>query len=241
MPKLNAKGIRQLAWNDLAAKQYWPFVGGNFVLTLILGAAIVVGVLLVVIPAAVVVAKAGDQMTSDILLKSILPISVFSCIAAVPILYGIGYMTWGGIRMALETANRTMKFEHCLSGWGHGWKMCWTILVVATYAQLWFLLLIVPGIVKAFAYAMTTYVQVEHPDWTATQCITESRRLMDGNKWRLFCLGFSFIGWYLLLVVAAFVPIAGNFAQYFLTPYVSTATARFYFEVKREKGCSSNT
>lgn len=35
----------------------------------------------------------------------------------------------------------------------------------------------------------------EHPGLTANEAITESRRIMDGNKWRLFCLDLSFLGW----------------------------------------------
>ena len=45
---------------------------------------------------------------------------------------------------------------------------------------------------------MTPYIMSEHPSLTANEAITESRRIMDGNKWRLFCLDFSFIGWELL-------------------------------------------
>ena len=74
---------------------------------------------------------------------------------------------------------------------------------------LWFLLLIVPGIIKGFSYAMTPYIAVDHPDWTANQCITESRRIMDGNKWRYFCLNMLF-----------------------LQPYVQSACAAFYEDIK---------
>ena len=35
----------------------------------------------------------------------------------------------------------------------------------------------------------------------------ESRRIMDGNKWRLFCLSFSFIGWVLLCAAPALIGI----------------------------------
>ena len=59
-------------------------------------------------------------------------------------------------------------------------------------------LLVIPGIVKTYSYAMTPYIMSEHPSLTANEAITESRRIMDGNKWRLFCLDFSFIGWELL-------------------------------------------
>ena len=66
------------------------------------------------------------------------------------------------------------------------------------YVALWSLLLFIPGVVKAYSYAMTPYIMAEHPGLTANEAITESRRIMDGNKWRLFCLDLSFLGWELL-------------------------------------------
>lgn len=63
------------------------------------------------------------------------------------------------------------------------------------YIALWSLLLVIPGIVKTYSYAMTPYIMSEHPSLTANEAITESRRIMNGNKWRLFCLDFSFIGY----------------------------------------------
>ena len=149
----------------------------------------------------------------------------------IPLFYLIGFMSWSQNTMALATMRRHMKFELFSAGWGHGWHMFWVLGVQWTYLQLWFLLLIVPGVIKCFSYAMTPYIAVDHPDWTATQCITESRRIMHGNKWRYFCLNMSFIGWYLLLIPAAFLP-GGTFAQLFLQPYVQTACAAFYEDIK---------
>ena len=54
---------------------------------------------------------------------------------------------------------------------------------------------------------MTPYILAENPGMTATEAITESRRIMDGNKWRLFCLSFSFIGWALLCAAPALIAI----------------------------------
>lgn len=47
----------------------------------------------------------------------------------------------------------------------------------------------------------------EHPSLTANEAITESRRVMDGNKWRLFCLDLSFLGWELLCTLPMLVGI----------------------------------
>ena len=50
--------------------------------------------------------------------------------------------------------------------------------------------------------------------------------MMNGNKWRLFKLEFSFIGWTLLCVLTLGIGAA------FLIPYVNAATAEFYVELK---------
>lgn len=41
---------------------------------------------------------------------------------------------------------------------------------------------------KSLQLCYTPYIMAEHPGLTANEAITESRRIMDGNKWRLFCL-----------------------------------------------------
>ncbi len=46
-----------------------------------------------------------------------------------------------------------------------------------------------------------------------------------GNKGRLFCLQFSFIGWYLLSA------ITGGIGWIFLAPYTKSADTAFYMEL----------
>lgn len=121
------------------------------------------------------------------------------------------------------------------------------------YVALWSLLLFIPGVVKAYSYAMTPYIMAEHPGLTSNEAITESRRIMDGNKWRLFCLDLSFLGWELLCtlpmligfsLVFAFtrsadtvlvplillsIPLSAGF--FFLHPYEEAAWAIFYRDI----------
>ena len=98
------------------------------------------------------------------------------------------------------------------------------------YIALWSLLLVIPGIVKTYSYAM------------------------DGNKWRLFCLDFSFIGWELLcalpmyagyflflnnfsgseamaisIVLLLAIPLSVGF--FFVRPYEEAAWAIFYRDI----------
>lgn len=80
--------------------------------------------------------------------------------------------------------------------------------LMGLYLVLWTLLFIIPGVIKSYSYAMTPYILAEHPELGANEAITESRRIMDGNKWRLFCLGFSFIGWSLLCSLPILIALA---------------------------------
>ena len=99
-------------------------------------------------------------------------------------------------------------------------------LLMTLYIILWCLLLIIPGIVKGYAYAMTPYVMNDRPDLDADDCIHESRMMMKGYKWKLFCLDLSFIGWAILCILTLGIGFL------WLQPYVEASHAKFYEELK---------
>jgi uncharacterized membrane protein len=92
------------------------------------------------------------------------------------------------------------------------------------YAVLWGFLGIVPGIIKAYAYSMTYYVLLDHPEFTVNEAITKSRELMKGHKGELFVLQLTFIGWFIL----CYISVIGLF---WLIPYYNAAKAQFYLKI----------
>ena len=64
--------------------------------------------------------------------------------------------------------------------------------------MLWSILFVIPGYIALYRYAMTPYIMAENENLSVMEAITESKRIMMGNKWRLFCLDLSFLGWELL-------------------------------------------
>ena len=74
-------------------------------------------------------------------------------------------------------------------------------ILVQLFTFLWSLLFIIPGIIKGYAYSMTYFILADNPDMDIMDTLRESARMMKGNKWRLFCLQISFIGWSLLCVL----------------------------------------
>lgn len=108
----------------------------------------------------------------------------------------------------------------------HYWKSLAVAQFLRTlYTFLWSLLFIVPGIIASFRYAMTPYILAEFPTTSPKEAIEASKKLMDGNKYRLFCLELSFIGWHVLCVLSF------GIGYIWLNPYVNAAKADFYREI----------
>lgn len=114
-----------------------------------------------------------------------------------------------------------------------GFSSPWLAGIVAIYLLqtlfvfLWSLLLVIPGIVKSFSYSQANYIYKDIIDGTGERpkfidCITASRRLMDGHKGQLFWLELSFIGWHILALATC------GIGYLWLTPYLQATRAAFY-------------
>lgn len=103
-----------------------------------------------------------------------------------------------------------------------------TLLLVAIKSILWTCLFIVPGIIKMFEYAIIPYILADDPEISSKDVFKKANLMMKGNKWRLFKLDFSFIGWALLACLTC------GIGAFFLVPYVEAAKAEFYVELKNK-------
>ena len=108
------------------------------------------------------------------------------------------------------------------------WRKVGGMVWMSVLIFLWTLLFIIPGIVKAFAYSMTPFILDENPELTPVEAIHRSRMMMKGHKFDLFWLYLSFIGWGILCLFTAGIGFL------WLVPYVQTAEAAFYEEVKAD-------
>ena len=104
-----------------------------------------------------------------------------------------------------------------------------TMVLSNIYQWLWSLLLVVPGIIKSYSYAMTPYLLKDNEELSGNEAIEESMRMMDGHKWDLFCLDLSFIGWMILCIFTL------GIGMLWLLPYMNTARAAFYEELKSQQ------
>lgn len=162
--------------------------------------------------------KIEDAETLANLCKWIAVSSLISLLA----FYMVAIFRYGMAAMAVATMRKGARFGHALSGYGKGWSTTWLMALVGMYEFLWTLLFIVPGIRAFYSYRLVYFLKIDRPELPAHKLISESKRLMDGRRWKLFCLDISFIGWFMLSALTR------NLLDVMVRPYHMTACAAFY-------------
>ena len=109
-------------------------------------------------------------------------------------------------------------------GYGHTFI---TLLLRDIFLGLWTCLFVIPGLIKIYSYRMVPYIIKDNPELSATEVITKSREMMNGNKWRAFLLDLSFIGWIFLGCITC-----GIVLVFWTAPYMQSADAALYLELK---------
>lgn len=112
------------------------------------------------------------------------------------------------------------------SGFNQTGRALWLNILITVFTFLWTCLLIIPGIIKQYAYSMSYYVLADNPELTAREALSKSKEIMNGHKMDLFVLQLSFIGWYFL------IGITFGLAGIYVIPYINATTANFYNSIK---------
>lgn len=103
-----------------------------------------------------------------------------------------------------------------------------TMLLKNVLIFLWSLLLIIPGIIKSYAYSMVPYILADNPNIGATRALELSTEMTAGHKFDMFVLDLSFIGWYFLGTLAL------GFGVLFVMPYENATNAELYLILRQE-------
>lgn len=126
-------------------------------------------------------------------------------------------------------------FNNIFSGFtqGRGLSVFLTNLLITIFTFLWSLLLLIPGIIKAFSYSQANYIIKDMAEAGteigATDAITASRELMRGHKFDYFVLQLSFLGWALLATLTL------GIGYLWLMPYMAATNAAFYRSIAGDR------
>lgn len=205
-------GIKNYSKDSLSL-QYWTGVLINFVYT---AAIAIVGVI------AAVLSVIGITLMFNIAA----PVWI-SLIVSIFLIIPLGV----GVNKAYIKIYRRENTEarDILSGFNSYGRCLGGMLWMELWVYLWGLLFVIPGIIKAFSYAMTPYILADSPNVPATEAIKISMKMMRGYKGELFVFILSYIGWFLLDSLTS-----GILGIFYVTPYFRTACAGFYVERRRQ-------
>ena len=133
-----------------------------------------------------------------------------------PLLLGIATSV---ISVAVHKTVQIEMIFHGFRRFGESFVL-WLLITIFTF--LWSLLVVIPGIVKSYSYSMSWFILAENPEMAANAARKMSMERMRGNKWRLFCLDMSFLGWWILCILTF------GILSFWIIPYHETARAEFY-------------
>ncbi len=136
-------------------------------------------------------------------------------------------LSLGIIMVYLKLINeQSFKAGDIFEGFYDWWSAFKVTFLEGLFIFLWSLLLIVPGIIKSYSYAMAIYILAENKGMSALEAINKSKKMMDGHKMDLFVLQLSFLGWALLVIVTL------GIAAIWVAPYMHATYANFYKSLK---------
>ena len=227
---LKSKELRAKAWASLKGK-YWT----AFIVVIVLGILVSFGTSMISGAESMIgIVSAVDPSEMDS--TATIGAAVITAIAGVLCLVGFiisvfigGAAEVGLVNYFIKNTDSKPAFAEAFSGFKSNYKRnTGAILLMGIKIALWSFVFVIPGIIKSFQYAMIPYILADNAEITTKEAFKKSKEMMKGNKWRLFKLNFSFIGWILLCFLTFGIGV------FFLMPYINAANAEFYVELKNK-------
>lgn len=155
---------------------------------------------------------------------------VLSIIGLVFTIFAINPILVGKNRFFMESREKKSNFMVLFYSFKSGNQyinIVKTLFFQNLFIFLWLLLLIIPGIIKSYEYMFIPYILSENPEIDRKRAFEISKAMTDGHKLDILVLQISFLGWYLLGLLACCI------GTVFVDPYAETTYAELY-AVRRE-------
>lgn len=139
----------------------------------------------------------------------------------------------GSLIEGFSVAGRVIWMEILILSRVVGWALLFSVLLI--FVSLLFSSLPIVELLVLFLaaaaiwifllrYSLASYLLADRPDDGASAAIRRSVELMDGWKWEMFKLEFSFLGWYLLQLLLSGLPLVLGLYQAGFFPMLLSGT-----------------
>jgi len=137
----------------------------------------------------------GTFVVYILIVATLQAIPIIGLIASGPLVLGLAIFSLSISR------NQDARLEQIFQGFSNFGTSLGAYLLMILFILLWMLLLIIPGIIAAISYSMTFYILADDNSISAMDAINKSKKMMNGYKWKYFCLHLRFLGWALLCLL----------------------------------------
>ena len=183
----------------------------------------------------------GEQVTdgaaiSDSLLNAyaslfslMLPVAVIATLIGLAIkVFVFNPLIVGGRKFFLQASRGDVNLRYFGSAFGDGYmNVVGAMFMTKLSIFLWSLLLVVPGIIKAYEYRMVPYLMIEDPTLSPSQAKELSKNMMLNEKLDVFVLDLTFILWRLLSGITF-----GIVGIFYVNPYIEFTNAELYRKIR---------
>jgi len=126
------------------------------------------------------------------------------------------------VYLKMSRSPEPVSFGDFFAGFAHWPRAIGAAIWCWLWTNLWLLIFIIPGIVKAIAYSQTFFIVAEFPHVPVTQALDISKKITRGYKADLFVLYLSFFGWALLCTLTF------GIALLWVAPYMAMTRINAY-------------
>ncbi len=172
-----------------------------------------------------------DALAVSVVIIVLLVVVIIACIIVIPLqILVFNPLEIGCKRFFVKNLKEDAQIREICYAFDNGYKNNVKIMFFRElHTALWFLLLVIPGIIKAYEYQMIPYILAENPGISKAEAFALSKKMMQGNKWKSFVLDLSFLGWELLDIITL-----GILGVFYLSPYEAQTEAALYEAVKNQ-------
>ncbi len=172
----------------------------------------------------------GGYINGMLIVVALVVTAIFVGLALIFRIFVGGPLEAGALRYYKRAAEQDVEIGYVASAFQKGryGDIVKTMIWRDVLNFLWFLLLVVPGIVKYYAYSQTAFILADNPNIGYNRAVELSTEMTQGHKLRLFVLDLSFLGWWLL------GGLLFGIGTLFVVPYVYSTKAELYLVLRRE-------
>ena len=157
---------------------------------------------LVIVFISVVIGQAPSYILSFLFSSKVLSylLDCYNVLISGPLTLGLSYYFLELFRGSEELGTGSFT-----KGFSNMWNAVMLFCICALRILLWSFLFVVPGIIAAIRYSQAFFILADDPSLKPYECIERSKAMMLGNKGHFFRLELSFLPWYMILMIPAYI------------------------------------